>query len=91
MTFHVYILRVANGKLYVGSADNLVRRFAEHQAGNGAKTTALFRPVELLYSEPHPDRSSAAKGERQIKRVEVPREKIGVSEWQNFGIETIGS
>lgn len=68
VTCYVYILRLRNNQLYVGSTENLVRRLAEHQAGTACRTTALLRPVELIYSESHPDRSSAVKRERQLKR-----------------------
>lgn len=68
MGFTVCILRLSNGQLYVGSTDNLARRLAEHQAGTGCRTTAMFLPVELVYSEVHPDRSSAIERERQLKR-----------------------
>ena len=68
MTCYVYILRLRNNQLYVGSTEDLVRRLAEHQAGSACRTTALLGPVELVYSEPHPDRSSAVKRERQLKR-----------------------
>ena len=68
MAFYVYILRLSNNQLYVGSTEDLARRFAEHQVGSGGRTTALFRPLELVYSEPHPDRASAVKRERQLKR-----------------------
>ena len=68
MAFYVYILRLSNNQLYVGSTEDLARRFAEHQAGSGGRTTALFRPLELVYSEPHPARASAVKRERQLKR-----------------------
>ncbi len=68
MGFYVYILRLANGQLYVGSTNNLPRRLAEHRTGNGGRTTALSATVELLYSESHPDRSAAVKREQQVKR-----------------------
>ena len=68
MAYYVYILRLSNGQLYVGSTDDIGHRFAEHQAGSGCRTTALFRPMELVHSELHPDRSSAVKRERQVKR-----------------------
>jgi predicted GIY-YIG superfamily endonuclease len=68
MSYCVYILRLRNDQLYVGYTDDLVRRVAEHQSGSASRTTALFRPVEILHSEPHPDRSSAIKRERQLKR-----------------------
>jgi len=67
MPHYVYMLCLRNGHLYVGSTDNLTRRFDEHQSGRGRRTTARFAPVELLYSESHPNRSSAVKREYQLK------------------------
>jgi predicted GIY-YIG superfamily endonuclease len=67
MPFHVYILRLRDGQLYVGSTEDLARRLVEHRAGTASRTTALLGPVEHIYSEPHPDRSSAIRRERQIK------------------------
>jgi predicted GIY-YIG superfamily endonuclease len=68
MSFHVYILRLNNDQFYVGSTDDLARRWAEHKAGTACRTTAICPPAELLYSEPHPNRSSARLREVQIKR-----------------------
>lgn len=68
MSYSVYILRLQNGALYVGSTDNLARRLAEHRSGLGGRTTAMLRPLELLYFEPQPDRASAIQRERQLKR-----------------------
>jgi predicted GIY-YIG superfamily endonuclease len=67
MPFHVYILRLRDGQFYVGSTEDLTRRLTEHRAGTASRTTALLGPVELIFSEPHPDRSSAVRRERQIK------------------------
>ncbi len=67
MAYHVYILGFPNDQLYVGSTEDLARRFAEHQAGSACRTTALYGAPRILYSEPHPDRSSALKRERLIK------------------------
>ena len=41
---------------------------AEHNAGRGAAYTRQRGPVELVYSESHPNRSSAMRREEQIKR-----------------------
>jgi predicted GIY-YIG superfamily endonuclease len=68
MPFHVYILRLRNDQLYVGSTEDLPRRLAEHQSGSGCKTTAQSGPIELVYSESHPDHSSALRRELQLKR-----------------------
>ncbi len=47
---HVYMLRCADGTLYVGSTVDLERRLAQHQAGEGAAYTRRRRPVELFWS-----------------------------------------
>jgi predicted GIY-YIG superfamily endonuclease len=68
MLWHVYMLRLQNDCIYVGLTDDLERRLAEHQSGNGGKTTSDSQPVALIYSESLPDRFAAAKRERQLKR-----------------------
>ncbi len=45
--WYVYILRSAkDGKLYVGSTDDLRRRLREHEAGQ-CQSTAHRRPLDL--------------------------------------------
>jgi len=46
----VYMLRCADGTLYVGSTLDLSRRLAQHQAGEGAAYTRRRRPVELYWA-----------------------------------------
>jgi len=65
--WYVYIVRCRDGKLYTGVTTNLGQRIKDHNRGKGCKYTAYRRPVSLVYSEPHPDRSSAQKREAQIK------------------------
>ena len=64
----VYIVECVNQSFYTGITNNLVRRVATHNAGKGAAYTRMWGPVHLLWSEPHPDRSSATKREAEIKR-----------------------
>jgi putative endonuclease len=46
-----YILRCADGSLYVGSTRGDIQlRVAQHNAGTGAVYTACRRPVELVWS-----------------------------------------
>ena len=47
----VYMLRCADGTLYVGSTLDLDRRLAQHQSGEGAAYTRRRRPVELFWSQ----------------------------------------
>ena len=68
MTAWTYILRLKSGQLYIGSTTNLDRRYAEHDAGHGGRTTKLDPPLKLIYSESFPTFSEARKREAQIKR-----------------------
>jgi putative endonuclease len=45
--YWLYILELANGHLYTGYTNNLVRRYREHLAGRGARTTRSFPPVRI--------------------------------------------
>lgn len=47
-----YILRLNNGKYYVGKTDSIEERMIEHYSGGGAKWTQLHYPVEILEIEP---------------------------------------
>lgn len=48
---YAYILRCADGTLYVGSTRDLGRRLEQHQAGMGSEYTKRRLPVELVWSE----------------------------------------
>lgn len=70
MGWTVYILRCGDGTLYTGATNNLPRRLKVHQSGKGAKYTRSRPPVELVYQEEVPDRSSALRREAAIKRLD---------------------
>ena len=70
-SWHVYVVRCADGTLYTGVARDLDARIAAHNCGAGARYTRGRRPVALVYREPAPDRSTALKRERAIKRLTV--------------------
>jgi putative endonuclease len=65
----VYIVRCADRSLYTGITTDAKKRVAEHNDGKGAKYTRARVPVRLVYVEPAPDRSAAARREREIKRM----------------------
>lgn len=64
----VYVLRCADGSLYIGETGDLERRLARHQEGIASTYTARRRPVSLTYSECHHSREIALRRERQRKR-----------------------
>lgn len=65
----VYIVRCANGSLYTGITNNLASRIADHNSGKGAKYTAAFGPVELVWKKRKKDRSAASVLEAVIKKL----------------------
>ncbi|MEN1679940.1 MAG: GIY-YIG nuclease family protein [Planctomycetota bacterium] len=69
------MLENAEGRLYVGQTDDLIRRVAQHNDADAptSKFTAKHGPRRLVWSEEHPDRSSAVRRERQIKRMKSAR------------------
>ena len=64
-----YLLRCADNTLYCGITNDLDKRLAAHNAGEGAKYTRGRLPVSVVYSERCEDKSAALKRELQIKRL----------------------
>jgi putative endonuclease len=70
VAWYVYIIRASDDSLYTGVTTDVERRFREH-CGT-ARTAKFFRgrqPREVVYTEAHPDRSSALKREAAIKKL----------------------
>lgn len=65
----VYIVRCVDGSLYTGITKDVKRRCKQHNAGTASRYTRSRRPVKLIYSEVHPDQSSALKREAAIKAM----------------------
>jgi putative endonuclease len=68
----VYIVRCANGSLYTGITNDLAARLAAHNSGRGARYTAAFGPVELVWKKRKKDRSAASRLEAAIKKLSRP-------------------
>lgn len=66
--FITYMLRCADGSYYLGHTDELEKRIAEHQHGEGCAWTKSRLPVELVWRQEFPDREAARAAEQQIKR-----------------------
>jgi putative endonuclease len=67
--FYIYILKCSDNSLYTGYTDNLERRLKKHNQGKASKYTRSRLPVSIVYSEEHPDKSSAMKKEIWIKSL----------------------
>ncbi len=69
MAFFCYLLECADGTYYTGWSTDPERRLRQHNRGTGARYTRSRLPVRLVYVEEQPDRSSALRRERSIKKM----------------------
>ncbi len=69
MTAYAYILECADGTLYTGWTNDLEKRLAAHNAGQGAKYTRGRRPVRLIYRETFDSKEEAQAREWAIKHL----------------------
>lgn len=64
-----YLLRCADDTFYCGISNDMEKRLAAHNSGEGAKYTRGRLPVTVVYGEACADKSAALKRELQIKRM----------------------
>ena len=70
MGWYVYIIRASDDSLYTGITTDVQRRFNEHRSPDkGARFFRGRKPLEVVYTETHPDRSSALQRESAIKKL----------------------
>ena len=86
MAWYVYMLRCGDGTLYTGMTDDVERRLAAHRSGKGAKYTRGRGPLELVYTEEQPDKSSALRREFQIKKLPRERKSALCESWRDGAI-----
>ena len=66
---YTYIVRCSDGTFYTGWTNDLEKRIAAHNSGEGAKYTRCRRPVELVYYESFRTKEEAMSREWHIKRL----------------------
>jgi len=79
LNWTVYILQCADGTLYTGITNDIERRMAEHEAGQGAKYTKGRGPFRLVYQEICQGRGLASKRETEIKSMDRKAKLLLVS------------
>jgi len=65
--FYMYVLKLKEGKLYIGYTNNLQRRVKEHINGE-SKFTKNYRPLKLIYYEAYTSKKDAKKREKTLKQ-----------------------
>lgn len=79
----VYLVRTRSQALYCGITNDVSRRFAQHQAGKGAKYLRGKGPLALVWSQQVADKSAALKEEIRIKKLpKREKEKLVLAQGQ---------
>lgn len=78
-TWSVYLVRMKSGALYCGVSNNVVRRFAQHQAGTGAKALRGKGPLELVWQYDNLNKSESMQWEFKIKRFSKSKKEKLIS------------
>lgn len=69
--YFFYVLYTADGYFYGGFTDDVQRRLATHEKGQGAKFTRVNsrHPLQLIYSESFATKGDALRAEAAFKRL----------------------
>jgi putative endonuclease len=81
MACYCYILQCADGSYYTGWSTDPEKRLHQHNAGRGGKYTRSRLPVQIIYIEELPDRTSAMRREHSIKGMTRKKKKCLVSKY----------
>ncbi len=79
--WHLYLLACRGGNTYTGITNDVLRRYAAHQAGKGARYTRANPPAAILGVQPFADRSSASRAEYQLKRKTPAQKRLWAGHW----------
>ncbi len=74
-SWYLYLLECADGSLYTGITTDVARRFAQHQAGTGARYTRSRKPIAVAAQLRCADRAEASRLEALVKRLHAPRKR----------------
>ena len=76
MPFTVYVIRNAQGQLYIGQTSDVQHRLEQHNLGE-SWWTASRGPWQLVRSEEYPPRAEAIRRERALKRGRLNQQLRG--------------
>jgi len=76
-SWSLYLIRSQDNRLYTGITTDVSRRFAEHQAGKGAKALRGRGTLLLVFSQAIGSHSQALRVEYQVKRLsKIQKERL---------------
>ena len=65
----VYILLCQDGSFYIGSSNDVRKRFLIHKNGKGGRYTRSHKPIQVVYQEDYSTKSQALKREAHLKTL----------------------
>jgi len=68
-TWHIYLLRCANGDLYTGISTDVRRRLQQHADNRGARRLRGKGPLQLVFRRAVGNRSQALRLEYRVKQL----------------------
>jgi putative endonuclease len=69
MSYFVYMLECEDESFYIGTTNDVEKRFATHLSGKGASYTRSHKPLRVVYKEEVADKSAALKREHVLKKL----------------------
>ena len=85
----IYMVRDASNRLYTGISTDVRRRFAEHQAGKGARALRGRGPLTLVWQQEVGERSLALRLEYHVKQWRKSRKEALLHEAPSPGWEQL--
>ena len=80
--FYVSIVKCARGTYYAGYTNNLEKRIALHNKGNGAKYLKGRSPVKLVYVMEYIYYKNALRAERNMKKRTRKEKEILIKRYE---------
>jgi putative endonuclease len=69
MSYFVYMLVCEGGSYYLGTTNDVEKRFKAHMSGKGASYTRSHKPLRIVYIEEVVDKSMALRRECVLKKL----------------------
>ena len=78
--YFVYILLCKDGSYYIGSSNDVERRFKDHLSGKGGRYTRSHKSQRVVYKEELATKSEALKREAQLKKWTKAKKEALITE-----------
>jgi putative endonuclease len=82
----VYILLCKDGSFYIGSSNDVEKRFSDHKNGKGGRYTRSHPVVKILHTEKYKTKSEALKRETELKKWPKDKKETLIRSCSQCGI-----